>query len=247
MSRSGRIIPAEEAGRRHIEAFPYFSTTIAPALDREAGDDRPVGDAFTTPEEDALRLASVDQQIFEKLQAAEREAQDIARRAYEEGFSAGEREGREFGESQYRVHMQRLDTALTGLSQAATVLDRASQDEFLSLALAMAEYLAARQIDLSLDSIQPLIDAILAEHPFPLPGPERSGQTVATIYLHPRDLEDLGDRYVGYPGLRLAEDAELTRGSLRMEMEEGVVEATLEQRRDKLTELLRRLRESGRL
>lgn len=246
MSRSGRIIPAEEAGRRRIEAFPYFAATITPALDNHPGDDRPIGDALSTPEEDAHRLASVDQQIYEKLQNAEREAQEIARHAYEEGFSAGEREGREFGESQYRVHMQRMDAALQQVSQAATILHKATQDELLALAFAMGEYLAARQIELSHDSVKPLLDAVLAEHPFPAGGGDRSA-AVATVHLHPKDLEDLGDRYVGYPGLRMLEDPELTRGSLLLEMEDGVVEATLEQRREHLMDLLRRLRESGRL
>ncbi len=247
MSRSGRIIPAEEAHRRTIEAFPYFSATMAPTLGQEAEDDGAIGDTLSTPEEDAQRLVSVDQQIFEKMQAAERHAQEVARVAYEEGFSAGEREGREFGESQYRVHMQRLDAALQQLSRTGTILEKATQDELLALAFAMGEYIAARQIEISFDGVRPLLDAVLAEHAVPGGTTDRSGQEVATVYLHPKDLEDLTDRYVGYAGLRLAEDPELTRGSLRLEMEEGVVEATLEQRRERLMELLRRLRESGRL
>lgn len=247
MSRNGRIIPAEEAHHRRIEAFPYGSAILSPELEAGQEDDLPIGDTLTTPEEEVHRLASVDQQIFEKLQHAEREAQEIARRAYEEGFHAGEQEGREFGESQYRVSMQRLDAALQEVSHAATILDKATQDEVLVLAFAMGEYLVSRQIEVSRDSVRPLLEVVLAEHPLTAPGPDRAGGEVATVFLNPKDLEDLGDHYVGYPGLRLAEADELSRGSLRLEMADGVVEATLEQRRERLMELLRRLRESGRL
>ncbi len=245
MSRSGRIIPAEEAHHRRIEAFPYFAPTIAPTLDGPSEDDAPIGQVLSSPEEDVRRLASADQQIYDKLQAAEREAQDIARRAYEEGFSAGEREGREFGESQYRVHIQRLEGALQQLSEAGAILQKASQDELLGLAFCMAEYLAARAIETSTEDIRPLLETVLAEHPIPAPLSDRA--IMATVALHPKDLEALGDRYVGYPGLRLVEDPETSRGSLRLELEDGVVEATLEHRRDRLMELVRRLRESGRL
>ncbi len=240
-----RIIPAHLAEQKQVEAFPYFAASFAAPLDLDTADDEaPLAAGLGSPEEEAKRLASVDQIIYEKLQAAERDAQEIARKAYEEGFASGEAEGRTFGESQYRAFMQRLEGHLDDLVSAATLLKKASDDELLALALAMAEYLAAQQIERPSGSIRPLLDGLLEQHPFPTPA--RSGENVALeVYLHPKDLEQLVDTYIGKPGIALKEDPELSRGSLRLESPEGVLEATLERRRARLLELLHQLREKG--
>ena len=65
------------------------------------------------------------------------------------------------------------------------------------------------------------------------------------VFLNPKDLEQLGDTYVGYQGVTLREDPELSRGSLRLEAAEGVLEATLERRKERLLATLHRCREKG--
>ena len=174
MSPSGfaRIIPARVAETKEVEAFPYLAASFTSPLPLEedsADGDQPVSAEITTPEENARRLASVDQIIYDKLQQAERQAQDIARKAYEEGFEAGEAEGRAFGESQYRSYIQRLETALTDLSQSAALLGQATEEEVISLALALGEYLAAQQIEQSPQAIRPLLESVLENHPFNAP------------------------------------------------------------------------------
>lgn len=243
MSPEARVIPADEAEAHAWEAFPYFAASYAPALEEsEAGtsEDSPISAKLSTPEEDAQRLASVDQQIYEKLQEAERDAQDIARKAYEEGFASGEAEGRAFGESQYRVFFQRMETYLEELSAATQLVKQASQDEMLALTLTFSEYLAAQQLERSPASILTLLEAILVAHPVPA---SVEGRAVATVFLNPKDLEQLGDRFVGNPGISLQEDTALSRGSLRFETAEGVLDATLERRRERLLELVQRFRE----
>jgi len=244
---SGRVIPAHLAENRQIEAFPYFAATFTIPLSAEDGEDdeKPLAADLSSPEEDVQRLASVDQIIHEKLQMAEQQAHEIARRAYEEGFASGETEGRTFGESQFKIYTQRLDSHLAELSKMGSLLGQAAKDEVLALALAIGEYLAGQQIEHSKEGIRPLLDAVLESHPFPTP--EAGGQDAATleIFLHPRDLEQLGDHYTGHPGIRLLEDAELSRGSLRVASPEGVLEATLERRRERLMEVLHRFREES--
>jgi flagellar biosynthesis/type III secretory pathway protein FliH len=66
-----------------------------------------------------------------------------------------------------------------------------------------------------------------------------------TVYMHPRDLEELGPDSQGHPGVTLSEDPELSRGGLRVEASVGVLDATLERRRAKLMELIQRFRETG--
>ena len=246
MSPSGfaRIIPARVAETKEVEAFPYLAASFTSPLPLEedsADGDQPVSAEITTPEENARRLASVDQIIYDKLQQAERQAQDIARKAYEEGFEAGEVEGRAFGESQYRSYIQRLETALTDLSQSAALLGQATEEEVISLALALGEYLAAQQIEQSPQAIRPLLESVLENHPFNAP----DSAAALVVFLNPKDLEQLGDTYVGYQGVTLREDPELSRGSLRLEAAEGVLEATLERRKERLLATLHRCREKG--
>jgi flagellar assembly protein FliH len=241
-----RVIRAQETLDRKIEEFAYSSVTFTPAMAEENDDDSPLARELSTPEEEAQRLASVDQIIFQKLQKTEQEAHDIARKAYEEGFAAGEVEGRAFGESQSQAFVKRLEASLQELSAAASLIGKVAEDEILALSLALAEYLAGQQIDESPQAIQPLLISILEANPFPAPEPGTLNPQTLNIAMNPKDLEQLGDRYVGHAGLHLFEDVSLTRGSLRIEAAEGVLEATMERRRDRLMELIQRFREKAR-
>lgn len=246
MSPDARIIPAERVDLRQVEAFPYFAATYTvPLSDEEAeGDEAPVAAGLTSPAEDAQRLASVDQIIHEKLQMAEQQAHDIARRAYEEGFASGEVEGRSFGESQFKVYMNRLESHLQELSAAGTLLGQASRDEVIALALVIGEYLAGQQIRESSEAILPLLESVLESHPFPTQDSQGRDTAALELYLNPKDLQQLKSMSREFPGLRLLEDEDLSRGSLRMVSPEGVLEATLERRRDRLMEVLHRFREA---
>ena len=238
-----RIIRADRVEDRLVEAFPYFSTQYTvPLLDEEDGDD-PLGAELSSPEEDARRLASVDQIIFERRQQAEREAQETALRGYQEGFASGEQEGRTFGESQYKAHIQRLDGHLEELSESLALNRRAAQDEVLALALALAEYLAGRTIEGAEASLRPLLTSILDTHPFPGSQGEGSEAVAMTVHLNPKDLDELGAASQYHPGITLREDPDLSRGGLRLEASIGVLDASLERRKAKVLELIQTYRE----
>jgi flagellar biosynthesis/type III secretory pathway protein FliH len=245
-----RVIPAMRVEHHRIESFPYSAAryTKMPAPgeeEEEESNDEPLGAALTTPEEDARRLASVDQVIFEKLQQAERDALDTARRGYEEGFASGEAEGRAFGESQYRAHIQRLDGQLKDLSQAIELGRQAAKEEILALALAVGQYLAGRELSEGTGTLAPLLDSILDAQPFPGDPGGAEGPAPMTVFMHPKDVEALQsapDAPAPFPGVQLREDHELTRGSLRIEAAAGVLDASLEQRQARLLELVQRMR-----
>lgn len=244
---SERIIPSEVARGKALESFPYFPVDPIMALEAAEGenpDDISIGSGLSTPEEDAARLASVDHTIHTKLQEAETQAQDIARQAYEEGFAAGEAEGRVFGESQYLAYLQRMEEHLERFARISDSFERTVQDESLALALAVGEYLAAQQLDSPRANAADLVRQVLAVHPLrkALGTP---GSEALTVRMNPRDLESLGDRLVGYVGIRFLEDSTLGRGSLHLESGDGVLDASLEQRRERLLELIHRLREEG--
>lgn len=233
-----RFIPANLAAQRQWEAFPYSSASYVQQHDGAEDEDASVAESLGEPEDDAQRIANADQIIQQKLQQAEIAAQEIARQAYEEGFAAGESEGRTFGESQFKVLAERLDQQMDELSKAATLLSQASKDEVLALSIAMGEYLAAQHLHFSRDGILELLEKVLAGHP--VPGPH---QEALDIYLNPKDKELLGDRFIDKPGIRLLEDPDLSRGSLMVHSPEGVLEATLERRTERLFEAIHRFRE----
>jgi flagellar biosynthesis/type III secretory pathway protein FliH len=239
-----RVIPARAVDVDSIESFPYFAAQYGPGLDLDGDpDDAPVSANFTSPEEEARRLASADQIIFEKMQQAERDAQDVAHRAFEEGFQSGEAEGRIFGESQYKAQLLRLDGTFNELSHTLSLSAQASRDEVLALALALGEYLAGREIQEGVQTLRPLLDSILDAHPFP-ESPDIPGAAAGLIVLaNPRDLEGLGEAARARPGLQLREDEGLSRGSLRIESAMGVLDATVERRKARLLELIQKSRE----
>lgn len=239
-----RVIPSRRVDLDAIEAFPYFAADYSNAVEEEdAGNDEPLSAELTTPEEDARRLASVDQIIYQKMQQAERDAHDVARKAYEEGFASGEAEGRTFGESQYKAQLQRLDAALTDLSSSLALNEKASREELVALTLAMAEYLAGRVIEDGASTLEPLLARVLEIHPFPDGDGEVPGRPGLTVRMNPRDLDLLGDSARSHPGVGLREDETLSRGSLRVESAMGVLDATLERRRARLLEVLEQARE----
>lgn len=243
---SERIITSAHAQDKDVSAFPYFPVDPSLVLEGSgSSDDDPIGAKLSTPEEEAQRLASVDHIIHTRMQEAERHAQDIARQAYEEGFASGESEGRAFGESQYRSYMQRLDEHFADLDQLGGKFEQAVRDELLALALAMGEYLSGQRLNSPGSTMEDLLQQILLTHPLRRAAASAEKGAALTVHMNSMDLELAGDRFSGYVGIHFVADPELGRGSIRVESEEGVLEATLEQRRERLLELLHRQREGG--
>jgi len=247
---------------------------ILPLADTE----EPLGAAYREPPEELRkRLDSVEQTIEEELAQAERlitekhaqaekliaekhaqaeqkiieaeqQAAEISRRAFEEGFASGEKEGRESGESQFKVHIGRLEENLKALSNAVSLYENASGEEVLALITVMAEYLAAQHLETAEDAAGPLLNSILEAHPFPLPLSAAPGEPPLVIFMHPKDLDHAQAILTRtYPGTRLLADAGLSRGSFRLETADTVIDATFERRRERLLNLVNRMREEGQI
>ncbi len=239
MSNRG-YIRAEDLRDTRLEAFPYFPVDVmmAHALSDDGSDsvasDIDGGDLSRIP---------IEQRLVDRLQDAERQAQDIARRAYEEGFSSGEAEGRAFGETQDKTYIQRLEEQLVELASTSLLLREALNEELVALALAVGEHLAIQQIEQTPGAVKAMMERILEELPFPLPRGRREGEMPVQVFLHPADQEQLGDHFVGQAGLALVPDGSLSRGSVRIEAPQGVLNGTLERRRERFMQLIARMKE----
>jgi flagellar assembly protein FliH len=237
MSRRG-IIRAEDLHDTSLEAYPYFPVD---ALLTQGGIDDGEDSVASDLDDDEAADVPVEQRIVARLQKAEEQAQDIARRAYEEGFASGEAEGRAFGESQYKAYMLRLEEHLAELASTAQLLTRALDEELVALALAVGEHLAIQQIEQSPLAVRTLMERVLEELPFPLPRGRRGGEMPMQVFLNPADLEHLGDHFVGHAGLAILADAGLSRGSLRIEAPQGIFNGTLERRKEALMQLIQKM------
>jgi flagellar assembly protein FliH len=240
MSRKG-YIKSEDLQDTRLDAFPYFP--VDTSLARDAGLEGGTSSIADELEGAGRPQRSIEERIIDRLQEAERQAQEIARKAYEEGFASGEAEGRTFGESQYQGYIQRLEGHLQDLAAATLTLREALNDELTGLALAVGEHLAVQQIDRSPGAVKALLEGVLVNLPFPLPRGTRAGEHPFHVFLNPLDLERLGDTFVGHGGLALAADPSLSRGSVRLEAPQGILDATLERRREHLMDILARMKE----
>ncbi|MCL1893434.1 MAG: flagellar assembly protein FliH [Holophagaceae bacterium] len=251
--------------------------TIEEILPDSDGED-PLGEPYSeTPEEVEERLKTANQVIAEKLAHAEHliaerlaqteklvaeklaevaekysqaeiDAVETTQRAYEAGYATGEKEGRISEESQYKIHLKRLESSLGELSDSVTLLKNASEDEVVALVTVMAEYLAAQHIETADNSASLLLASIISAHPFPLPESASPGEPAAVLYMHPRDVEQVQDSFAtSYPGLRLVADNNLSRGSIKLETADTVLDATFDKRRERLLTIVTRLMEEGQL
>lgn len=241
MSHKG-FIRSEDLQHAHLEAYPYFPVD---ATLTHGGMDGGESSVASDLGDEGASQVPLEQRLVDRLQEAERQAQEIARRAYEEGFAAGEAEGRTFGESQYKGYMQRLEGHLADLAEATLALRESLNEQLIALALAVGEHLAVQQIERSPSAVKALMEGVLEELPFPLPRGHREGEAPLQVFLSPLDLEHLGDRFVGHAGLILHSDPALSRGSLRVEALQGILNGSLERRREQLMQLIARMREGG--
>lgn len=233
------FIRAEDLQETSVEAFPYFPVDALPIQTR-ADDD--AGSVASDLGDQEVSRIPIEQRIMDRLQDAEQQAQEIARRAYEEGFSSGEAEGRAFGESQYKAYMQRMDDQLVDLASTSVLLREALSEELVALSLAVGEHLAVQRIEQSPGAVRAFMERVLEELPFPLPRGRREGEMPVQVFLNPADLEQLGDHFVGQPGLALLADGGLSRGSLRIEAPQGILNCTLERRRERMMQLILKMR-----
>ncbi len=186
-------------------------------------------------------LKRVNAQAQRKLMAAEKQAQDIEKAAYdsgyhdghEKGFAKGEAEGKTAGDKAAREAFAQatsgvapvLTELLAALDARKVMLQAQAEADLLRLSLAIAKRIVRRQLDLDAEHIVPVVreaiglavdrsDLIVRVHPEDLSGLEDALPELRTAFT------DLGK-------IRVEADGEIEPGGVRVVGREGEVDMRL--------------------
>ncbi len=200
----------ESAGLQDIELLPepHPASAEGDGLESEAVDNTQVG---------------MDQEALEAIKAA----------AYAEGMAAGVAAGKQETEEALAEDQAR-DRALVANVVASLKNLAADQEQLFEplkrLALHLAEQLVRAELSLSGAAIEQLIRQCLAQLDQPA--------DKAVVCLNPDDLERFTRLTDGAHGLRLEADARLQAGSVRVEVNDSLVEDLIEHRLETLSRQL---------
>lgn len=153
--------------------------------------------------------------------------------AYAEGLAAGRTEGKLEAEqalADEQAHDRALLTNVVGSLQNLAANQEQLFEPLKRLALHLAEQLVRAELNLSGAAIEQLVRQCLAH--LDQPGDK------AVVYLHPDDLERLRRLGDAAKGLRLEADARLQPGSVRVEVNDSLVEDLIEHRLEVLSRQL---------
>lgn len=167
----------------------------------------------------------------------ERMHEEARAAGHAEGFAAGFEEGREAGHAEGAEGMTeavaRVAQLAEHLDQALTQLDQEVAEELMALAIEIARQMVQHTLLTRPEAILETVRGALAQIP----------QGHAQIRLHPDDYElvrqNMGEQ-LAHAGHRLVEDADLQRGSCRIDSAGAQVDATLETRWRRILETLGR-------
>ena len=186
------------------------------------------------PEPEPEPLAGLQLPTAEEIERMHEEARAAGHaEGYAEGFEAGRAAGHAEGAEQVSEAVQHLMLLAGNLDEALTRLDQEVADELMALSIEIArqmvQHTLAERPEVILDTVRNALLQIPQGH--------------AQIRLHPEDCElvrqSMGEQ-LGHAGHRLVEDAELLRGSCRIDSPGAQVDATLETRWRRVLESLGR-------
>lgn len=164
-------------------------------------------------------------------------AEQIAKRAREDGFRAGHREGLEAGRrealAQVAPRAAHMDQLLAALQTDLARLDRELATEIVELGLAVARNVVGVTIEARPEIVQTAVEDALRQmaHNY---GPVH-------LTVNPADaglVRELLQAAARTPGWSLKEDAGMSRGGCRVETAGGDVDATIEGRWHRTTAAL---------
>lgn len=164
------------------------------------------------------------------IEALQQQAQEEGYKAgFEEGHKAGLKAGQQAGEREIKQQVTHLQNIIKMLQQPLADLDQQIEQDLVNLAITMTRQLVRRELKLEPEHVIGAMRAALQA----LPVSDRK----IKIYVHPDDLTII------QKGLSLDQDAEnrqwiedplLTRGGVKLETADTMVDATVDARLNSL-------------
>jgi flagellar assembly protein FliH len=205
MSPSARRLASDVA----IERFAWQAAPVAgrvvPLLRRS---EHPAPAAAAAP---AMR--DLPSPSAERLEAAEREA-------FARGYAEGERTGEAAARARVDAMLQRLAETVAGIADLREGVLRRSERELVRLALAMAQRVVRREVDIDRELLSVMARTAI----------DRLGENaVATIHLHPADCDAVREHGgADASGLDVVADVNVPRGGCLIRSALGTIDAGID-------------------
>ncbi len=162
---------------------------------------------------------------------------DLERKAYEEGFSVGEKAGFELGAQKAAVLFNGINSLLNELSGCKETVFKACESEMLDLVLVIARKVIQREVDVSreivVDCVRSAMKMIVANQD-------------VVVKVNPKDLDVMQEfrpelsRYTGgVNGFVIESDNRIERGGATIESNFGEIDATISGVLDEIESRLR--------
>jgi flagellar assembly protein FliH len=156
---------------------------------------------------------------------------DLLEAAQTQGYADGYARGLADGQAQIAARVAQLNALMQGLRTELAAAPFTLADDTLELALDLAQTLVRGTLAVEPARILPVVEEALASLPRVL--------QPATLALHPDDARLVREHLAAdLTAWRLRDDASLARGGCRIETAESRVDASLEQRWEKLNRAL---------
>ncbi len=170
------------------------------------------------------------------------ELENIHLQAHEEGYLAGQQAGHQEGhqagyqagyaEGSLKAAMEteQLATLVSAMGQALNEVDQQVAQSMLNLSLELAQKMVHQALKINPEILLPIVRDAINGLPHFNPG--------AHIVLHPDDAEIVRARMgeqLTHSGWKIFEDAQITKGGVRIETVNSQIDATLETRWKRIT------------
>jgi flagellar assembly protein FliH len=167
------------------------------------------------------------------------ELEEIQLQAREEGFQAGQEAGHQEGyqagyaEGAHKAALEteQLAALVISMGHAIQEVDQQIAQGLLNLSLELAQQMVHQALKTNPEILLPIVRDAIGGLPHLNPG--------AHIVLHPDDAELVRSRMgeqLTHSGWKIFEDAQITRGGVRIETANSQIDATVETRWKRITE-----------
>ena len=224
-----------ESSLRDLEDGGGFVSYESLWHDPEGGEEEigPGGAEKMRIEQERIRMEN--EEMIEKARA---QAVEIEKKAYDKGFARGEEEGRTSGRAEFDDRLLKAENLIRELEKARSDVFLRYEDDLPPLIQTMVDRLVNHEVSVNprviTSCLRDSMEYVVA-------------RSMVKVHLHPNDLERFNKMeqeeprsLAGRQQVELVADPEISEGGCFLETEFGEIDATLENRREKLYEAVDR-------